>query len=51
VERDGFAGFVPIFCPDYVAIAMKSVEPIIECTPVVRSLACAVYVVVGRRAS
>lgn len=43
------AGFVPMFCPDWMAKLMKFVEPAIEGIPVCRSLACAVYVLVGER--
>jgi hypothetical protein len=48
VERR-FAGFVPMFCPDWVARATKAVEPIVENVPVLNKLGCAVYVVVARR--
>lgn len=44
------AGFVPMFCPDWLARAMKVIEPAVEGTPVFRSLACAVHVMVGVRA-
>ena len=44
-----FAGFVPMFCPNLIARSMKSLEPSIERIPLIKSLACAVYVVVGRR--
>jgi len=43
------AGFVPMFCPDWLAKAMKSMEPAVEWMPGVRSIACAVYVMVGLR--
>ena len=49
VLRQKFAGFVPMFCPDWLARTMKSVEPAIERTPILRSLGCAVYVLVARR--
>jgi ubiquinone/menaquinone biosynthesis C-methylase UbiE len=44
-----FGGFVPMFCPDWVARLTKRIEPAIEGFPVLRSLGCAVYVVVARR--
>lgn len=44
-----FAGFVPMFCPDWTARAMKRLEPIVESLPLLRSHACAVYVMVARR--
>ncbi|HEY3453462.1 MAG TPA: class I SAM-dependent methyltransferase, partial [Bryobacteraceae bacterium] len=43
------AGFVPMFCPDWMARAMKLVEPAIEWIPLFRWMACAVYVMVGVR--
>jgi SAM-dependent methyltransferase len=45
------AGFVPMFCPDWMAKSMKFIEPIVEGVPLVRSLGCAVYVMVGLRDS
>jgi SAM-dependent methyltransferase len=45
-----FAGLVPIFCPDWMAALAKRLEPAVERTPILRSQAAAVYVIVaGRR--
>lgn len=44
-----FAGFVPMFCPDWMARLTKRIEPIVEWTPVLKSQAAAVYVVVAER--
>lgn len=44
-----FAGFVPMFSPDWLARLMKAVEPVVERTPVLRALGCALFVVVARR--
>lgn len=44
-----FAGFVPMFCSDWIARAMKRLEPIVESFPLIRSLGCSVYVMVARR--
>ncbi len=44
-----FAGFVPMFCPNWFARIAKAIEPIIERLPVVRTLGCAVYMLVARR--
>jgi ubiquinone/menaquinone biosynthesis C-methylase UbiE len=49
VVRRQFAGFVPMFCPDWVARPMKAVEPIVEHMPLANALGCSVYVVVGKR--
>ena len=45
-----FAGFVPMFCPDWIARATKRLEPLVESFPFLRSQACAVYVMVAWRA-
>jgi len=44
-----YAGFVPMFCPDGLARAMKRVEGIVESTPAVRVVACAVYAIAAVR--
>jgi len=44
-----YAGFVPMFCPDWLARAMKAVEPVVEGLPGIRALGCAVFVVVARQ--
>jgi SAM-dependent methyltransferase len=49
VVHEKAAGFVPMFCPNWMAKAMKFVEPALESTPVLGSLMCAVYVLVGAR--
>ncbi len=46
-EKKG--GFVMMFCPDWLAKTMKFVEPAVERVPLLRSLACAVCVIVGSR--
>lgn len=43
------AGFVPMFCPDWMAKTMKFIEPVVEAVPLLRSIGCAVYVMVGVR--
>jgi len=49
LESQKFAGFVPMFCPDWLAKTMKAVEPLLEHTPGLRVLGCAVVVLVARR--
>lgn len=44
-----FGGFVPMFCPDWIARLTKKIEPVLEKTPVARTLGCAVVVVVAKR--
>jgi SAM-dependent methyltransferase len=44
-----FAGFVPMFCPDWIALLTKRIEPAIESIPLLRSLACSVVVMVAKR--
>jgi SAM-dependent methyltransferase len=48
-QWEKFAGFVAMFSPDWLARLMKGVEPLLERTPVLRALGCALYVVVARR--
>jgi SAM-dependent methyltransferase len=38
-----WAGFVPMFCPDWMARTMKLIEPMVEALPVIKHLGCAVY--------
>lgn len=44
-----FAGFVPMFCPDWMARLMKAFEPLLEAAPGLRALGCAVYTMVAER--
>ena len=43
------AGFVPMFCPDWMARSMKLIEPVVEHFPLLGPMACAVYVMVAVR--
>jgi hypothetical protein len=45
----GFAGFVPMFCPSVIARTMKALEPVVEALPFVNKFGCAVTVIVARR--
>jgi ubiquinone/menaquinone biosynthesis C-methylase UbiE len=45
------AGFVPMFCPDWMARSMKALEPVVESTPGIRELGCAIYMFVAVRQS
>jgi len=49
VVRQHLAGFVPMFCPDWLARAMKFVEPVVERIPILRTYGCAVNTVLARR--
>ena len=49
VTAEGFAGFVPMFCPDPVARLMKAVEGLLEATPGARALGCSVYTMAAER--
>ena len=50
VQASTWAGFVPMFCPDWMARATKLAEPVVEAVPVARHVGCAVYVLrAGRR--
>ncbi len=46
-----FAGFVPMFCPPWMARTMKKLEPIVEGVPVLNALGCSVVVISARRKS
>jgi len=45
IEREQYAGLVPFFCPDWMATALKAIEPAIEAMPAARQLSCAVFTV------
>jgi len=49
VRSRSFVGLVPFFCPDPAARILKRVEPYIEKIPFLRTVGCAVYVVVYTR--
>jgi len=38
-----WAGFVPMFCPDWLARWMKWLEPIVEHVPIINRIGCAIY--------
>lgn len=44
-----FAGFVPIFCSDWLARLLKGAEPIVERVPIANALGCAYCVILARR--
>jgi len=49
VQLRTWAGLVPMFCPDKAAIALKRIEPAFEKAPLLRAVACAVYVFAASR--
>jgi ubiquinone/menaquinone biosynthesis C-methylase UbiE len=49
VTSERFAVFVPIFSPEWLAKAMKALEPAVEATPGVRALGCSVQVISATR--
>ena len=38
-----WAGFVPMFCPDWIAGVMKWLEPVVEHFPGINRIGCAIY--------
>jgi ubiquinone/menaquinone biosynthesis C-methylase UbiE len=44
-----FTGFVPMFCPDWIANITKALEPLVEWAPVLNTAGCAVYTIVAKR--
>jgi SAM-dependent methyltransferase len=49
VLSENFAGFVPMFSPDWLAYIMRRLEPAVERVQPLNRLGCAVYVVVASR--
>ena len=45
IIKESYAGLVPFFCPDWMADLLKTIEPWIEKTPIMRNFSCAVYIV------
>lgn len=43
IFRRRWAGFVPMFCPDWLARTMKWLEPVVEHFPVINRIGCAIY--------
>ena len=39
-----YCGLVPFFCPDFLAIFLKKIEPLVENTPILNKISCAVYI-------
>jgi ubiquinone/menaquinone biosynthesis C-methylase UbiE len=44
-----FAGFVPMFCPDWIASLTKKIEPILEFVPGLRDYMCSDVVILAAR--
>jgi ubiquinone/menaquinone biosynthesis C-methylase UbiE len=44
-----WAGFVPMFCPDWLARTTKVVEPALEAVPFLNRLGCSLYLLVAER--
>ena len=44
-----FAGFVPMFCPDWIARVTKWIEPFLESLPFLRDYFCSVIVIVAEK--
>jgi len=49
IVRAKYAGLVPMFCPDWMARALKRIEPVVEDLPLVDALGCAVYIFAAAR--
>jgi SAM-dependent methyltransferase len=45
IEQEAYAGLVPFFCPDWMAIVLKACEPLVEAAPILRQATCAVLAV------
>ena len=44
IIKSFYCGLVPFFCPDWMAKALKKLEPIMENIPLLRQTTCAVFV-------
>lgn len=44
IVKSFYCGLVPFFCPDWMAKALKTLEPIVENLPFLRQISCAVCV-------
>jgi SAM-dependent methyltransferase len=44
-----FVGLVPVFCPNWMARALRVVEPVVERVPLLRDTVCALYVFQAKR--
>lgn len=44
IERSRFIGLVPMFCPNWMARALKFIEPLVESMPLLRAVGCAQYI-------
>ena len=49
VVHKKFVNFVPIFCPDWLAKMMKSIEPLVESLYVLSSLSCSICLLSAER--
>jgi len=49
IRTRGYAGLVPMFCPDSVAKVLKRIESAFERIPIINALVCAVYVFAAER--
>ncbi len=38
-----YIGLVPMFCPDYLAVFLKKIEPLIEKLPIIKYICCGQY--------
>ena len=44
VAKNMFCGIVPFFCPNWIVNPLKIIELVIESTPIINKITCAVYV-------
>lgn len=49
VVKESFVGFVPFFCPDWLAGILNFLEPLVERLPLIRSFSCGAYIFVAER--
>jgi ubiquinone/menaquinone biosynthesis C-methylase UbiE len=49
IIKSKYAGFVPMFCPDWLARIMKWLEPVVEALPLINNIGCAVFVFLAEK--
>jgi ubiquinone/menaquinone biosynthesis C-methylase UbiE len=51
ISNEKYAGLVPTFCPDWMAVILKRIEPVIEHIPGIRNITCGTYSILILKAS
>ena len=49
INSSQMINLVPMFCPDWMAKLCKSVEPLVEAIPLLRTVSCGQNIIVANR--